>query len=156
VKPGLAVGAAAALAIAWWLGSPLFLKTYADEALPAPAAPGSTAAPVAARTLKAGKLQYVDPTHHGTGEVRVVETGDARILRFESVAISNAPDIQIYLSTDVGGRYVPANTTHLGALKATNGSFNYDVPAGLDPGRIRSVVVWYRAFNMLVTWADLT
>lgn len=165
---------AVAAGLGWWLGSPLFIRTQADEALPgappataAPAGAGGSAAPGAAlptgtaaapapRTLKRGALQYVDPLHNGTGEVRIVETLDLRILRFESVAITNAPDIQIYLSSDTGGRYVPASTVYLGALKATNGSFNYEIPPGLDLAPYRSVVVWCRAFNVLITWADLS
>ena len=40
-------------------------------------------------------------------------------------------------------------------LKATNGSFNYTVPAEADLSSIKSVVVWCRQFSVLVTWADL-
>ncbi len=116
--------------------------------------PAGVAAP-APRTLKAGALQFVDSQHHGKGEVRIVETADLRLVRFEAVTISNAPDIQIYLSSDSGGRYVPANAVHLGALKATDGSFNYELPAGLDVSSFRSVIAWCRAFNVLVTWAPL-
>ena len=156
-----------AAGLAWWLGSPLFIRTYADEALPvaAPARPAavspgaplpSGAAPAPApRTLKSGALQFVDSAHHGEGEVRIVETMDLRVVRFENVAISNAPDVQIYLSSDTGGRYVPANSVHLGALKATDGSFNYEILAGLDVSSYRSVIAWCRAFNVLVTWAPL-
>ena len=43
-----------------------------------------------------------------------------------------------------------------GALKATNGSFNYKVPAGMTVADYKSVVVWCRAFGVLITWADLT
>ena len=127
-------------------------------ALPISSAPAAAApaAPASPRVLKCGTLRYVDSLHNGTGEVRIVESAGERILRFESVAISNAPDVQIYVSTDTGGRYVPANTTHLGALKATNGSFGYDLPQVLDVAAVRSVVVWCRAFNVLVSWADLT
>ncbi len=71
------------------------------------------------------------------------------------VAITNAPDVHIYLSKDTGGRYAEANTVYLGPLKATNGSFNYEVPASVDLAQYKSVVVWCRAFTTLITWADL-
>lgn len=154
-------------AAAWYLGSPLFITTYADEALPttglrtpAPTfgtAPPNAAEPVAAeaKVLARGELGFVDNLHNGKGEVRLVQVGSSRFVRFESVAITNAPDIHIYLSRDTGGRYVEANTLYLGALKATNGSFNYEIPASADLARYQSVVVWCRNFVTLITWADL-
>ena len=168
------VGAAAG----WYLGSPLFLKTYANEELPAavtvvsapanaPArvAPGAlpaTTAPVAAPAVAAGpkdvargELGFVDQLHNGTGAVRLVQVGTSFLVRFDSVSISNAPDIRIYLSKDTGGRYVEANSLYLGALKATNGSFNYEVPSTADVAQYKSVVVWCRNFSTLITWADL-
>lgn len=145
--------ALAGAAAAWYLGSPLFLSSYTDEAVPTTAlgAPAGTASPLLAR----GELGSVDSLHNGKGEVRLVQVGGSRFLRFESVVITNAPDIHVYLSTDGGGRYVEANTLYLGALKATNGSFNYEIPAAADLGRYKSVVVWCRNFSTLITWADL-
>lgn len=165
---GAAALGLAGLGIAWYLGSPLFIRTYADEPLPPLAAPVSpaptfgTAPPGAAeptpsspRVLARGQLGFVDDLHNGKGEVRIVEAGAQRFVRFESVSITNAPDIHIYLSTDTGGRYLEANSVYLGPLKATNGSFNYEIPASVDLPRYKSVIVWCRAFTTLITWADV-
>lgn len=145
----------------------LLITTYADEALPAvgartPAptfgtAPPSATEPVAAeaRTLTRGELGFVDNLHNGKGPVQVVQVGARRFVRFENVVITNAPDIHIYLSKDTGGKYVESNTVYLGPLKATNGSFNYEIPASVDLGQYKSVVVWCRAFTTLITWADV-
>lgn len=107
-----------------------------------------------------GELRYVDALHNGTGTVIAgVVSGccpvvDRYFLRFEDVAITNAPDVHVYLSREAGGRWSETTSTYVGPLKATNGSFNYDVaPAALAGAR--SVIVWCRAFNVLVTWADL-
>lgn len=161
----------AGLALAWYLGSPLFLTTYADEALPAartPAPTFGTAVPSASDPMPStaagaqvpvvlvrGELGFIDNLHNGKGLVQVVQIGARRFVRFESVAITNAPDIHIYLSKDTGGKYVEANAVYLGPLRATNGSFNYEVPASVDLAQYRSVVVWCRAFTTLMTWADL-
>ncbi len=157
------VGAAAA----WYLGSPLFLTSYVDEALPvaglrtpAPTfgtAPPSAAEPATAgaKVLVKGELGFIDSLHNGKGEVRIVEVGSQRFVRFEAVAITNAPDIHIYLSKDTGGKYVEANSVYLGPLKATNGSFNYAIPPSIDLSQYKSVVVWCRAFTTLITWADV-
>ena len=138
-------------AVAWYLGSPLFIKSYAEEALPV-----ATAAPSGAvRTIAVGELGFVDSVHNGKGPVKIVEVGGTRFVRFENVAIQNGPDLHVYLSPDTGGKYVDATSLYLGPLKATNGSFNYELPANVDLARYHSVIVWCRAFSVLFTWADL-
>jgi hypothetical protein len=156
------------VAIGWYLGSPLFIRTTADEALPTAAASSATpsAAASAAGTtapsltvvtsaLRRGQLQYVDALHNGKGTVVILAVDAKQFLRFEDVAISNAPDVHVYLSKDRGGKWSDAQSTYLGPLKATNGSFNYELPPAIDLAAYGSVVVWCRAFAVLVTWADL-
>jgi hypothetical protein len=75
------------------------------------------------------------------------------VLRFENVDIAGAPNMYVYLSDRIDGQ--PGNFIDLGPLKATNGSFNYSVPAGAAQGSARSVVVWCRAFSVTVTFAVL-
>ena len=152
----------------WYLGSPLFVRTFSNEALPTAAPPaavtatgqpsGAATGPTVApgpRVLAMGELGYVDAIHNGKGPVRVVEVGGQRFVRFEDVAITNAPDIHVYLSRETGGKWAEATSLYLGPLKATNGSFNYDVPANAELSGYKSVVVWCRAFTVLITWADL-
>lgn len=162
---------------AWYLGSPLFIRTTVHEDLPvvtaapqaapaarasssAAAAPAITSLPsvagiTAPAILAEGQLQFVDSIHNGKGPVRLIRLGDQRFLRFEDVAITNAPDVHVYLSRETGGKWSDATSLYLGPLKATNGSFNYDIPAAADLSAYKSVVVWCRAFSVLVTWADL-
>ncbi len=149
--------------LAWYLGSPLFVRTYTNEAPPTTTfvtAPQSTetvtAAPAGPRILSMGELGYVDRVHNGKGPVRIVDVGGQLFVRFEDVAITNAPDVHVYLSRETGGRWAETTSLYLGALKATNGSFNYELPAGIDIVPYKSVVVWCRAFRVLITWADLT
>src|SRR5437762_9457935 len=164
------VAAALIAVIAWYLGSPLFIRTSANEALPtaatsAPAASSATTPPLGATpasqtdagptVLARGELQFVDSIHNGKGPVMLLRVGDQRTLRFENVAITNAPDVHVYLSRETGGKWTESTSLYLGALKATNGSFNYDIPANTDLAPYKSVVVWCRAFAVLVTWADL-
>src|SRR5712691_13448456 len=164
------IGGAAALllvlaALGWYLGSPLFIRTYTNEPLPAPTTSAATSQPSAAtvtsartgpRVLVMGELGYVDSIHNGKGPVRIVELGGERFVRFEDVAITNAPDVHVYLSRETGGKWTETTSLYLGALKATNGSFNYELPAAIDLASYKSVVVWCRAFRVLITWADLT
>jgi hypothetical protein len=170
VRLGGALAAFIAVSVlAWYLGSPLFVRTYRNDALPSPAPslaasafPSTTgltteATPtVSPRVVRSGELGYVDAIHNGKGAVRLVDLGGSTVLRFEDVAITNAPDVHVYLSRETAGKWSEATSLYLGALKATNGSFNYDVPAGADLSTYRSVVVWCRAFSVLITWADLS
>jgi hypothetical protein len=144
----------------------LFIRTTVYEPPPSAAAAiasavpsrGSAAATSTASgpvTLATGELGYVDAIHNGKGTVLLVRTGDAVVLRFDNVAITNAPDVHVYLSRETGGKWSEATSLYLGPLKATNGSFNYAVPDGADLSLYKSVVVWCRQFSVLITWADL-
>jgi electron transfer DM13 len=158
-----------AIVVAWYLGSPVFVRTYAQEALPT-ARPGPAGAPSdssrisvtptgldpgPARVLAVGELKYVDPVHNGKGPVQIIDVGGRLFVRFEEVVLTNAPDVHVYLSRETGGKWDEVTSLYLGALKATNGSFNYEIPAGSDVASYQSVVVWCRAFSVLITWADL-
>ena len=162
----LALGLGAAAAFGWWTISPLFLTKTLNEDLPATAtsivAPAATSATIAAtaapagpKTLVIGQLQRVDDLHRGSGPVSVVEQDGKTFLRFDNVAIQNGPDLHVYLARGSGGAYDGSRDLYLGALKATNGSFNYELPAGTTIADYKSVVVWCRAFTVLFTWADL-
>jgi len=169
-QAALAVALVAAGAFGWWTISPLFLTTTLHEDLPArasaTAAPTATAAattapsapsatPTGPHVLAMGQLQRVDDLHRGTGPVSLVELEGKTFLRFENVAIQNGPDLHVYLGRGMGGAYDGGRDLYLGALKATNGSFNYELPAGTSVADYKSVVVWCRACTVLFTWADL-
>jgi electron transfer DM13 len=149
-------------AFAWWTISPLFLTTTLHEDMPTPAAAasGSPGASPSVTTgtqqvLAMGQLQRVDNLHRGMGPVKLVEVGGKSFLRFENVAIQNGPDLHVYLGRGMGGAYDGRRDLYLGKLKATNGSFNYELPAGTKASDFKSVIVWCRAFAVLFTWADL-
>jgi hypothetical protein len=163
----LAVALIAAGAFGWWTISPLFITRTLNEELPVRATPttvptaatgassAATAASTGPRILATGQLQRVDDLHRGTGPVSLVEQDGKTFLRFENVAIQNGPDLHVYLARGLGGMYDGSRDLYLGALKATNGSFNYELPASASLGDYKSVVVWCRAFTVLFTWADL-
>jgi hypothetical protein len=166
VQAAAALAVVAASAFGWWTISPLFLTKTLNEDLPvratattAPTAAAATntasAAPAGPKVLSMGQLQRVDDLHRGTGPVSLIELEGKTYLRFEDVTIQNGPDLHVYLARGIGGAYDGSRDLYLGALKATNGSFNYELPAGTPLADYRSVVVWCRAFTVLFTWADL-
>jgi hypothetical protein len=167
----LAVG----LPVGWYLGSPLFIRTAlvepAPSAVPTPAvtnapAAGAPSAPIAAPTLgptlapptlrpeRTGTFTGADDFHFGSGTARLIETAPGSwVVRFEDFSVRNGPDLYVYLSPDPDG--YADDATELGTLKATDGDFNYEVPAGTDVAAARSVVVWCKQFAVMFAHAEL-
>jgi hypothetical protein len=141
---------------------PLFVRSTIHEAMPAPviaatpvadaSAPPPAAAPMP-KLIASGTLREISAVHYGSGQVNIFDLAGTRYLRFENVAIAGAPNMYVYLSDRSDGR--PGHFTDLGPLKATDGSFNYQLPQGLDLAGVHSVVVWCRAFTVTVTYAEL-
>jgi hypothetical protein len=146
LQAGVAVILVLGAGLAWYLGSPLFLTTTVVET-----GASATGGTVVAR----GELQRVDDLHKGSGPVEVIELGGKRFVRFADVTIQNGPDLHVYLGRGTGGQYDEARDLYLGGLKATNGTFTYELPASANLAGYRSVVVWCRNFRVLFTWADL-
>jgi hypothetical protein len=147
------VGAAAlfsalALPLVAFVIVPAFVRSTLVEDLPALSGSAD------ARTLQRGELVRINAADYGSGTLRIVMVGADRMLRFEGVDIAGAPDMYVYLSDRTDGQ--PGTFVDLGRLKATNGSFNYAIPATADLAQVRSVVVWCRKFSVTVTFAILT
>jgi hypothetical protein len=154
--------------LGWYLGSPLFITTSLDEPAPpasasssppgAAATPGPTSRPSTApmRTIagRSGAFVGVDEFHFGRGSATLLESPSGGwIVRFDEFAVRNGPDLYVYLSPDPAG-YVDG-AIELGNLKANEGSFNTEVPAGIDVTPIRSVVIWCKAFSVEFAVAEL-
>ena len=154
----VAVAAAAAVAIpvAAYVLVPALVRSTLNESLPVASAPavGSPSAPTASnQVLAQGELRRLNAADFGSGRVLIADVSGTRYLRFENVDIAGAPDVYVYLSDRTDGQ--PGSFTSLGRLKATNGSFNYPIPANLDLTQAKSVVVYCRTFNVTITYALL-
>jgi hypothetical protein len=139
----------------------LFIETTVDEALPsAPtAAPSPTSAPTAVapapttappgpRELAVGELRGL--AHRGSGQARLLALADgARVLRLEGLNVENGADLHVYLAeapADADPAQFGRRFVDLGLLKANHGNQNYRLPAGTDPARFRSAVIWCKRF----------
>lgn len=162
--------------IAWYLGSPLFIRTALVEAAPTiapvssqgPAAPDPTSVPISSdgrateptqappttAPPRSGSFTGADDFHFGRGTATLIETEPGRfIVRFDDFSVRNGPDLYVYLSPDVGG--YAKGAVELGRLKATDGAFNTKVPAGTDVSRLHSVVIWCKQFAVQFAVAPL-
>ena len=123
---------------------------------------GPTAAPTASPTpaptafrpavIATGSFHGSDDFHFGQGTATIVETAPGRYrLRFADFSVRNGPDLYVYLSPAADG--YADGSLELGRLKATDGAFGYDLPAGTDPADFASAVVWCKQFSHLFATA---
>jgi hypothetical protein len=109
-----------------------------------------------ASVVQMGQFSGADDFHFGRGNALIIETEPGvYTLRFEDFSVRNGPDLYVYLSTDPRGGSVD-EALNLGKLKATDGAFNYEIPADVDLSTIKSAVVWCRQFSVMFAHAELT
>jgi hypothetical protein len=157
----IVVALAIGLPVGWYLAAPLFIRTELIE--PAPVGPieAENDAPSAAAipddsmtTLATGTFRGADDFHFGEGTASIIETASGRYtLRFEDFSVQNGPDLYVYLSPAADG--YTDGALELGTLKATDGTFGYDLPAGTDPADFASAVIWCKQFAVLFAVAPL-
>lgn len=189
LTPRRALVAAAVLlplaALAWWLGSPLFLSTTVEEEFPlsagavvpagmSPAEVEEVMAEMAAQAhpvleempgearsavrVKAGRFSDVDSFHRGSGSATIyrLEDGSA-LLRLEEFQVTNGPDLHVLLVPHPrpAGREDLAGYLSLGKLKGNIGDQNYPIPGGTDLDAFGSVVIYCLPFHVLFSVAPL-
>ena len=151
VVVGLVLFIAVAGPLGWILGSPLFIRTELVEETPVAVA-ASTGETLA--TLASGEWQGADDFHFSSGGARLVEAADGSLtLTLEDFSVQNGPDLFVYVSPDANGWTESA--VNLGALKATDGTFSYEIPPEVRADDIASAVVWCKAFGVLFATASL-
>jgi hypothetical protein len=175
-RSALALVAAFAIGgpLTWYLASPIWIRTSLVEAgptaapaiVPTPAASVALSAPTASSpsgptppptaaptpfsptTVATGRFSGTDDFHFGRGTASIVEVEPDRYhLRLDDFSVRNGPDLYVYLSTDADD--YADGSLEVGLLKATDGSFGYELPAGTDPSRFRSAIIWCKQFSHL-------
>jgi hypothetical protein len=116
-------------------------------------APVAPVAPAQNVQLASGAFR---PADEGSAEGRaalVRKAAGGRVLTLTSFAVSNGPDLRVYLVPGDGKD--TGDHVDLGALKGNKGNQQYGVPAGADTRRYRTVVIWCRAFSVAFARAAL-
>jgi Electron transfer DM13 len=137
------------LAVVWYGLSPLLNNKKVDEQLPI-----QTTQESSLEEMKVSEpVSVVDtPAHPASGQVRIVESGEKKFIRYENYKTINGPDVQVWLAKDLKG----SDYVNLGPLKATEGNINYEVPAGTKIEDYRYVLTWCEDFSVLFNSADLS
>jgi hypothetical protein len=170
------------LALAWWLGSPLFISKSVSENFPVIAG-GVTPAEIEqvmtimAKTneevskdmpamtneptlLANGNLRDGESFHEGSGQVSIYQLEDgSQLLRLENLSVTNGPALHVYLSEHadpMNGNDVDSNGfVDLGNLKGNMGNQNYEIPDGTNISKIKSVVIYCKTFHVVFSVAAL-
>ena len=172
----VALGLAAFVAV-WFQPQKLFIDDRVDQAVPTagptttavepdPAAPsGDTPGSSVASTVPPQPVDlltggFASLDHTTAGGVRVLALVDGRrFVRLEGFETENGPDLFVYLSANPAGGPEGAfddDYASLGRLQGNIGDQNYELPAGVDPTRYASVVIWCDRFDSAFGAADLT
>jgi Electron transfer DM13 len=165
--------AVAAFVLVWFQPQKLFIDERINDAAPTvagaadpadpstatasttPPSPSPATPPVPALVARG---EFLSRDHGTSGLVLVLDVGGGAVVRLEDLDTDNGPDLYLYLSTNraAGDEDVfDDEVVNLGRLKGNLGDQNYDVPAGTDLSRYRSVVIWCDRFNSAFGAADL-
>jgi hypothetical protein len=104
--------------------------------------------------------EFYNLAHEGHGRATIYELADgSRLLRFEDFEVLNGPDLHVWLVPvdpvpDTVGVEIPGYVD-LGRLKGNIGDQNYDLPATLNLGDFKSVVIWCQPFRVPFNAAPL-
>jgi hypothetical protein len=186
-KTWLAIGAAAAipvLALAWWLGSPLFIDNEVNEEFPMSSGAlipdDMTAEEVEAEMVKAadepntiaedempetgptalatGEFEDFDSLHRGSGTATIYRLEDgSQVLRLEGFEVTNGPDLHVLLvpEPDPSGRDDVVGYVDLGKIKGNIGDQNYDILPEIDIASYGSVVIYCEPFHVIFSVATI-
>jgi hypothetical protein len=115
----------------------------------------SASAPLAvaqsSKPIETGTLH--GQVHATTGRVSIYRVDGKDILRLTNFKTSNGPDVHVILiaadDAKDNDNFLKSNVerVELGPLKGNEGDQNYDIPAGTDLSKFRTVAIYCERFN---------
>ncbi|HEX6043633.1 MAG TPA: DM13 domain-containing protein [Pyrinomonadaceae bacterium] len=131
--------------VAWYAFRPerLFINQRVNEQVPT----------ASAANTKLATGQFHSGAHETKGTATVLQLADGKkTLRLSDFATSNGPDVHVYLVAASDAKdndsVTNAGFVDLGSLKGNIGDQNYDLPAGTDLAKYRSVTIWCKRFSV--------
>ncbi len=114
-----------------------------------------------AKTLETGTFH--GKVHSTSGRATIYQEPDGKlILRLTHFKTSNGPDVHVVLiavkDADDDANFLTSGTerVELGTLKGNEGDQNYDIPAGTDLDKFKTVSIYCERFNANFGAAPLT
>ncbi len=144
----------AVLVIAWYLFRPekLLISSKVNEDFP------QTAESEKQKIIFEGSFK---PVAHGAEGVATIYDmgGGNRVLRFTDFAVSNGPDVHVYLvaaEDPMDSETIKQSEIYeLGSIKGNVGNQNYDLSPDVDLDKYKSVVIWCKRFGVNFAVAQL-
>lgn len=88
---------------------------------------------------------FEDRVHPTSGEARILKINDSYFLELKDFKTDSGPALKVYLSQEEN----PKNFIDLGDLKATSGTFNYEIPANVNVDEYPLTLIWCERFSVL-------
>ena len=115
----------------------------------------------AAMPMKLAEGSFHGVAHETKGTAAIYQLPEGKkVLRFSGFQTSNGPDVQVYLvaAPDANDNDIvtKAGFIRIADLKGNMGDQNYELPAGVDLNKYRSVTIWCRRFGVNFATAPLT
>ena len=131
--------------VAWYAFRPerLFINQKVNEQFPTASAANN----------KLASGQFHSGAHETRGTATVFQLADGKkTLRLTDFATSNGPDVHVYLVAANDAKdadtVTKAGFIDIGTLKGNIGDQNYELPAGADLAKYRSVTIWCKRFSV--------
>jgi hypothetical protein len=156
---------ALAAGLYWFQPWKLFTSRTVNDTVPVVAASTPTrSAPATTAAALVAHGDLVAHEHATSGEVQLIRLADGRHqLIIQDLSTSDGPDLRVWLTDQpvLAGRdgwhvFDDGTYLELGRLKGNRGTQVYDVPAGTDVSRYRSVTIWCKRFSVSFGAAELT
>lgn len=91
------------------------------------------------------------PGHKSSGNVKIINTPEGKVIRYENYKTINGPDLYVYLSDNLEA----TNFINLGPIKGTEGNINYLIPNNIDITKYKYVLTWCKQFGVLFNYAKI-
>ena len=129
-------------AFGWWTISPLFIANEVQDEMPE----------INESTDVSESFPIIDTrTHPASGSIKVIESENQSIVRYENYDGTNGPDLFVYLAKDLDAK----EFVSLGRAKGSKGNINYQVPEDIDISEYRYVMTWCKAFGVLFDYSEI-
>lgn len=106
-----------------------------------------------------GRFRDADAIHKGSGTALLYRMPDgSHVVRFEDFEVTNGPALVVLMASAIDPKSaaeVERSYIKLGKLKGNKGNQNYEIPASVNVGLYRSVVIWCDLFDVLFSPATL-
>ncbi len=108
-----------------------------------------------AMVIREAQFEDADASHQGSGDLKILQNGTERTVRFENFQGTPGPGLVVLLVENVAGKNKSeiGASVELGDLKSTNGNQNYTIPEGVDLSKYDGVMVYCKPFSVVFSRA---